>query len=187
MSVSSVTMLVATITIDGRAAGAIIMATFGAVWMLSGAAVLQRLDWRTWVVALAVSGTLCWITVRQLQRVIPPATATTTSNEAPLSASATRNFEIVLALEWPAILAVVFFLRRRGRRDLILPVIALIVGAHFLPLAMIFNSPIYYFTAAVMIGVSSASFAIHDRRNRQAVVCVSCSVALWITSAALLA
>jgi len=73
-----------------------------------------------------------------------------------------------------------------GHPELILPAIAVIVGLHFIPLARLFDFPLYYWTEAAMVFVAVASFAIGNAALRQAITCLGCGLSLWLTSAVLL-
>ena len=67
-----------------------------------------------------------------------------------------------------------------------LPAIAVIVGLHFIPLAMLFDFPLYYCTGGTFVFVAIAPFAIGNLAPRQAITCLGCGLALWLTSAVLL-
>jgi len=172
--------------IRGRAIGALVMIGFGALWMISAANLRKRLDWSTWLVVLLFTGILCVGAGKQLQRAqhmptSPPSSAHTESDE-----RIRRQFRIVLAFEWIPIFAVVFVLARMRRPELILPAIALIVGLHFIPLAIIFRARLYYFTAIAIVLTTLAALALTGPTLRQTTICVGCGLALWLTSALLL-
>jgi len=84
-------------------------------------------------------------------------------------------------------LGVVVVLARMRRSELILSAIAVIVGLHFVALGRIFSTPVFYCTAIAMVLTPLAAFGIRDTTLRRAATCTSCGLALWLTSAFLLA
>src|SRR5262249_193702 len=65
-------------------------------------------------------------------------------------------FSGIVAAEW-ALVGVAWLLSfHLGRGDLFPPILTLIVGLHFFPLARLFRLPIYHATAAVGTGLSLA-------------------------------
>jgi hypothetical protein len=113
---------------------------------------------------------------------IAPHSGSKTESDRPMG----RQFGVVLALEWMAILGVVVALARIRRSELILSAIAVIVGLHFLALGRIFSTPAFYLTAIAMVLSALGAFAIRDTTLRRAATCIACGLALWLTSAFLL-
>lgn len=171
---------------QGRAIGALVMTAFGAIWMITGANALSILNWEIWLIVAIVTGLLCLVALRQLQaaRRIPKTPAT--ASQAKSVQTRRRRFGIILAFEWVPILLVAFVLGRLGHPDFILPAIAVIVGLHFIPLARLFDFPLYYWTGSSFVLVAVASFAIDHLALRQAITCLGCGLALWLTTAAVL-
>jgi hypothetical protein len=164
-----------------EAIGILLLSGFGALWLLLAANFASVLDWRAWLgVGLGTAALAAGAVKRMMiAQHLPHVPATTTS-------SASAWFWTIVGLEWILIIGVVVFVARRGRRDLIVSLIALIVGLHFLPLAWIFGAQLYYLTGAVIVTASLAAFALRERRQRQAVTCLACGITLWLTSAAIL-
>jgi hypothetical protein len=102
--------------------GAVVGVTFGSAWGIAGAMGLKR-RWRLWAVALSVgiSATLV---------------AALSISESKAQAGTFRGnvYGFAATFEVVAIVAAVPLLRRHGRSDLLMPVIGLIVGLHFLGL-----------------------------------------------------
>ncbi|WP_432523717.1 hypothetical protein [Kineococcus sp. SYSU DK006] len=67
-----------------------------------------------------------------------------------------RAFGLVFALEVVAIVVAADLLNATGHQDLVLPVIALIVGLHFYPMARIFRRRIDVWLASWLCGVAVA-------------------------------
>ncbi|HEX6123686.1 MAG TPA: hypothetical protein VFY89_11025, partial [Ktedonobacterales bacterium] len=64
--------------------------------------------------------------------------------------NANTQFAVVFTVEIVAIALAVWLLIRTGHTALIAPVVAVIVGLHFLPLAALFQAPAYYITGIAM-------------------------------------
>jgi len=172
--------------LQGRAIGALVMTAFGAIWMISGAHALSLLTWEMWLIVAVLTGLLCLVALQRLQaaRRVPTTPATTSQSQ---SIQPRRSrFGIVLTFEWVPIFLAAFILGRMGHTELILPAIAVVVGLHFIPLAMLFDFPLYYWTGGTFVLVAVASFAIGDPALRQAITCLGCGLSLWLTSAVLL-
>jgi hypothetical protein len=80
-----------------------------------------------------------------------------------------------------------FWLAHLHRYSLIPVCVGAIVGLHFLPLARIFKSPVYYATGAAMIFGSVGSLAMHEGPMRNIVAFGIDGLSLWVTSAFILA
>lgn len=172
--------------LQGRAIGALVMTGFGAIWMISGANALSLLTWEMWLIIAVLTGLLCLVALQQLQAARRMPTAPANASQSQFIQTRRRRFGIVLGFEWVPIFLAAFILGRMGHPELILPVIAVIVGLHFIPLAMLFDFPLYYWTAGAFVLVAVASFAIGHPALRQAITCLGCGLSLWLTSAVLL-
>lgn len=88
---------------------------------------------------------------------------------------------IASAVEGVAIFAAVTVLVNLGRRDLIAPAVAIIVGVHFLPLARWFPAPIYYLTAALLVAVGMAGAGVQNLPARVLTVGIGAAAVLWLS------
>src|SRR5262249_51864061 len=128
---------------------------FAAIWWMIGAAQSGRDSLMMYAVGIAISAFL--IAVDRWQG--GPSAAR----------EERRRWEWIVAMagrvEGVTILAAAAALANRGRRDLIGPVAAIIVGLHFLSLAQFLSAPIYYFTAALLVaaGMACARQIFHPR------------------------
>jgi hypothetical protein len=170
----------------GRAIGALVMTAFGAIWMISSANAVSLLTWKMCPIVALPTGLLCLVAWQQLQAARRMPTATATAPQSQSIQIRRRRFGIVLAFEWVPIFLAAFILGRAGHPELILAAIAVIVGLHFIPLAMLFDFPLYYWTGGAFVLVAVASFAIGHPALRQAITCLGCGLSLWLTSAVLL-
>ncbi len=174
-------------SLRGRAISGLVMTGFGALWIISAAEVMKKLDWRAWMAVTVFSFALCVGAVRQFQRARHlPSTSQQSAAQKAMGLRIRRQFGMVLAFEWLPIFGAIFILNRIGRPELIVPAIALIVGLHFIPLAAIFGARLYYLTAGAMIVTTLSAFAISTQVSRQGTICAGCGVILWITAALLL-
>jgi uncharacterized membrane protein len=73
---------------------------------------------------------------------------------------------IASAAEGVAIFVTAMVLLNLGRRDLVVPAVAIIVGLHFLPLALWLPAPIFYIPAALLVAIGMAGTVVHDLRGR---------------------
>jgi energy-converting hydrogenase Eha subunit E len=69
---------------------------------------------------------------------------------------------------------------------LIAPVVAIIVGLHFLPLARWLPGPIYYLTGALLVVVGLAGAAVQEPTVRILTVCIGAAGVLWLSCAIVL-
>jgi hypothetical protein len=112
---------------------------------------------------------------------------------APPRASARRpprvgmQFGLVFGAEFVLIAVASRILAALGQDSLIMPVIAAIVGAHFLPLAGLFNVRTYSVTGGILIGIGLAAvvgvLASPFDTFWQAAVGFASALVLWITAA----
>lgn len=70
-----------------------------------------------------------------------------------------------------------------NRGEYIAPMVALIVGLHFLPLAKWLPAPAYYVTAVALVAVAAYGASVSSPGQRNLVVGASAGVVLWLTSA----
>lgn len=87
----------------------------------------------------------------------------------------------VVALEVLALAVAIKILASIGRTSLILPAAGVIVGLHFLPLATVFNSRIYYLTGTLIVALGLASPIIGGATG-PAVLELGAAIVLWATA-----
>jgi len=96
-------------------------------------------------------------------------------------------FGIIFGIEGALIGLSCAWLGNHGHGDWVPIAIALIVGVHFLPLAKLFEVPVYYWTGALSTLGVLACLLIHDFPLRVLGVGLVMAVVLWLTVAYLLA
>ena len=97
-----------------------------------------------------------------------------------------RIIGIASAVEGVAILIAVNVLANTGHRDLTAPVIAIIVGLHFVPIARGFPAPRYYLTAAFLVALGLGAMAISGVSQRLLVTSAGAATVLWVTAMSVL-
>ena len=95
-------------------------------------------------------------------------------------------FGIVFGLEGGLIALVSVLLGRSGLSDWIPVAVGLIVGLHFLPLACVFEMPVYYWTGGLSILGILVCLLIHEVGPRLLCVGLVMGTTLWSTTLLLL-
>lgn len=102
--------------------------------------------------------------------------------ETPEKKQKMRAFNMVNIAQWLAIFGVINLLRNFHLAAWIVPSIVLIVGAHFIPLARIFQAPQHLKTGIAMI-LCAAVAAVLPVSVRDTVECMGAGLILWISAA----
>lgn len=97
-----------------------------------------------------------------------------------------RLVGIASGIEGLAIFLAINVLANIHRPDLVGPVVAVIVGLHFVPLARWLPAPLYYVTSALLVVIGIAGLGIHDSHVRLFAVSVGAASILWLTCAGVL-
>ena len=160
--------------------GAIIMGVFAAVWWAAGVrASGHGSPLLTYGVPLVVTGLIVFAALRGRGR----------SEQVPPEEHARRDRLVGIAsgVEGLAIFVAVTVLANVGLSEYTTPVIAIIVGLHFIPLAQRLPARLYYGTGALLLVVGACGFAIRSLDLRLLTVSVGAACILWLTSALVLA
>ncbi len=167
----------------GAAASVLISAGFALAWGLSGSFALPGI-WRTIILALVVLLTLIFVTIavtfsRNAGRV-PSSTG-----EAPPNPFRTASYRIAVIAMLVAFPIAGRLLTLSGHSEAIMPVIAIIVGLHFIGLVPAFRSGIFGWVAGAfcLIGAIALFLPVHAGgvAFRQAFVGLGCAIALWLS------
>jgi hypothetical protein len=169
----------------GRVAGAAILTLFGSAWCIIALALwTARPRWSipagsTATIALLALCAQRLIASRKIPGVDDPAAAAKGKR-------AGMFFGIILGAECLLIWLCAMLLAHLGL-DIWIPIgIAGIVGLHFLPLAHIFEVPLYYRTGALCVFAMLACSMIHDAGIRLLCVGLVMAAVLWLTALLLL-
>lgn len=149
----------------------VVMSAFAAIWWIVGAAQSGRGSLMMYAASIVISGLMVALAWRRGGRSAAPEERKRRG----------RIVGIASAVEGVAIFAAVTVLVNLGRRDLIAPAVAIIVGVHFLPLARWFPAPIYYLTAALLVAVGMAGAGVQDLPARVLTVGIGAAAVLWLS------
>lgn len=164
----------------GRAIGAMFFSVFGGAWLalwshsefpesisvlLAVLAVTILLLWRAYVTynfnSLALKREKDSIENRRKQRV----------------------FNLVNVGQWVAIFVVAGILLMAGLENLILPAVILIIGAHFIPLARLFNYTPHYITGAAMMLLAATYPLVAPEGPTSSIGALGAGLILWLSAA----
>jgi hypothetical protein len=81
-----------------------------------------------------------------------------------------------------AIFVATGLLVKTGHLGVLAPVVAVIVGIHFVPLARALPAPAYYVSAAALVGLGLVSLGVADWAARLTLVSAGAAVILWSTA-----
>lgn len=172
-------------TMLGSTTGAAVMFGFGIVWLLIG--LLRGCPTPAWLrVSLLFGGIVLGTSIVNLGfRVssIRQAAAPVTARQLMTNREIGGHFYLIFGGETAAIFLAVVVLRLIRYANYILCGIALIVGVHFIPLAALFQSPVYYGTGLLGCTIGVAGFFVADDRHRQRMVGLWFGSLLWATAA----
>jgi len=171
--------------LDGVVVGLVLMAVFTTAWSANTLG--------TWPGAVGTAitaagvATSAWfvVTAVRLGRTRRRASAEVTADDERRLRRSGRAFGFVFALEGVVIVAAANALTAVGRPDLVLPVIALVVGLHFYPMARIFERRIdtWLATALTAVGLAGTAALLLTDASRDTVWgLVACGAALTTAS-----
>jgi MFS family permease len=158
--------------------GAIIMGVFAAIWWLVGVRASGHGSPLTYGIALLVTGMIvvaAWRGRHRFEQASPEE-----------DARRGRLVGIASGGEGLAIFLAMIVLGNLGLSDYAAPVIAIIVGLHFVPLARWLPARLYYGTSALLIVLGVCGFAIRAPDRRLLIVSIGAACVLWLTCALVL-
>lgn len=101
----------------------------------------------------------------------------------PFPADRRRRFQQVNGLQWLLIIAIAVVCGRAGMPVLIPPLVAIVVGLHFLPLAAVFEQPRLRVPAALLAAAGAAGLVVWLTDGSDATVRLVvggvCALSLW--------
>jgi hypothetical protein len=169
----------------GIAAGAFLLTAFGGFWVFVALAEWKDRPAGCLALATAVAGGLGGLSVRRF--VLAARAPSPDDREA---ARKGRRMGIVFAAifssEGGLIGLGAFLLARQGLPLWIPAMTALVVGLHFLPLAAVFDVPLYYWTGVAMCLCTVGSVFLVGPSTRLLVLGLSVGAVLWLTAARVL-
>jgi len=155
-------------------AGSIIMSIFATIWWIVGA---LNSGWSPIVsFGTPIAIFVFLFAIRKKQNMTP------TELSEQEGRRIGRLVGIASGTEGIIIFVVVNILANIGKSDLLSPIIAIIVGLHFIPLARWIPAKLYYYTALVLVVVGTIGLIISDSILRMKIACLGSALTLWITS-----
>jgi hypothetical protein len=146
---------------------------FGVVWAIVGARSLGR-RWFRLCLLFAVVASASIVFAALHVRPGPPQTFTFNP----------RIYKISVILELVFIALAVVVLRAASRKQLLLPVIALIVGLHFVGMVWALGSSLYWWTGGAMCVLAVMTMLTLPRNAWAPVVGLGSAVILWLSALA---
>ncbi|MGH2558298.1 MAG: DUF7010 family protein, partial [Thermomicrobiales bacterium] len=182
----------------GYATGALFMTGFGAVWALGAASAVSASTMQTAVaIACVVAMTIALLVLSlALWRAAPQVHVHFPNDDPERQADERRTgrlFNLVFLAQGAAIALTIIICVSIDRTEYIPPVIAFIVGAHFLPLAALFKVRLYYATGALMMLIPLVvMIAVSETRDIgrasvwMAIPMTGSAMVLWLTAVGVL-
>lgn len=160
-----------------RNVGVVIISVFAAIWWVVGVRTSHREPMPMYGIALLITLALVAVASHSHSGTLSP------------EERARRGRVVGLASggEGVLILVAVNVLQHIGQSAFAAPVIAMIVGLHFLPLARWLPVRLYYGTGAALITLGGLGCAVTDAHRRLLLVSFGAAGLLWLTAAVLLA
>ena len=136
--------------VRGTASGVIFMAFFGTLWAGIGIRGMQGWEFPIFVTLSVLIGVVLFISAFALIKSSSQLSNEVIKEDRDRWRKKNRWFGIIFSLEGLLIAIAAFICVSTNHLNLFVPVMALIVGAHFFPLASLFQVPIYYITGTLL-------------------------------------
>ncbi|MGO1101689.1 hypothetical protein P5618_027285 (plasmid) [Priestia megaterium] len=136
--------------VRGTAAGVIFMAFFGTLWAGIGIRGMQGWGFLVLIILSLLIGVLLLIGAIVLIKKSSPLSNEVIKKDREQWRKKNIWFGIIFSLEGLLIAMASFICASTNHLDLFVPIMALIVGAHFFPLAALFQVPTYYITGTFL-------------------------------------
>lgn len=150
--------------------GAIIVACFAVVWVVAGARELKR----SWFVLLVIASVLISTAMILGALHVPFGKHSGGFNG--------RIYGIFVTLEVIAIVIAVVLLRRLGKKQYLIPVIALIVGAHFFGMVPALHSNEFWWIGAAICVLPVLTIIALPQKTWAPTVGIGCALILWLSA-----
>ncbi len=161
-----------------RATGAMFFAVFGGIWLEGWAIASAR------SLATEASIALCAVALAVAAYVIYKrhAVELAARPDTPKSRRAKRVFHTVNAMQWVLIFIGANLLSRHGLSAWIVPMIILVVGLHFLPLAFVFSNRPHYVTGAALMLLGLAYPLVSPAGPADPIGLLGAGLILWLSA-----
>lgn len=145
------------LNVSGLARSALVLAIIGAVWASAAISALHGAGGRVlWFAAAVVLGVLCAPAARLARRSGRHAGATWQPRQR-------RRFALIVVAEVAVIVVAVAVASASGHSLIAVPLIVLVVGLHFFPLARLFAQRRYVLTGAALCLLTAVSLTVVPR------------------------
>ncbi|AXI28674.1 hypothetical protein H7K20_27700 [Priestia aryabhattai] len=136
--------------VRGTVSGVIFMAFFGTLWAGIGIRGMQGWEFPVLITLSLLIGVVLFISAIALIKNSRQLTNEVIKKDGARWKKKNRWFGIIFSLQGLFIAIAAFICVSTNHLNLFVPVMALIVGAHFFPLASLFQVPIYYITGTLL-------------------------------------
>jgi Family of unknown function (DUF7010) len=163
-------------SVRGIASGVLFLALFGALWAAMGINGLKGLEEPWLLIVVMLFGLALLFAGVSLLRASRRSPAPATRAEIKQGQSRSKWFRIVFATELITIIIAMAICRAANRFDLFYPVMMLIVGIHFFPLASLFQVKKYHVAGALLCSLAVVTLLAVPERLRLS----NLQVAAWL-------
>ena len=136
--------------VRGTASGVIFMAFFGTLWAGIGIRGMQGWEFPVLITLSLLIGVVLFISAIALIKNSRQLTNEVIKKDGARWRKKNRWFGIIFSLEGLFIAIAAYICVSTNHLNLFVPIMAFIVGAHFFPLASLFQVPIYYITGTLL-------------------------------------
>ena len=163
----------------GRAIGAMFFSVFGGIWL--GLWAYDKYPGSAGALLIVASAAAALLAAAyRVYKVNSPALKALA--QTPESRRKSRLFNLVNSVQWGVIFLVALVLSQIGYTKWILPMVILIVGLHFLPLARLFSYRPHYLTGAALILLACVYPFVANDGPASAVGAFGAGLILWLSA-----
>ena len=165
--------------VQGTAIGAMVAAGFGMGWFFWSLSEMHRVT----------MGTAIGVELGAVALLAPAVYVARQAKRWPRIAddpAMGRRFAWINAIQWAAIVMVVFGFSRLHFEAYVAPAVTAIVGLHYLPLAPLFHFRMHYATGAVLVCWAALSALLFSREEVLVLAAMGTGLILWVSAAMML-
>lgn len=163
-----------------RAVGAMFLCVFGGAWLALWAHGAFVPPLVAYVLIGSATAAFFWLVLRVYQQHAPALGAEAESQK---KRQKSRGFYLVNAGQWVLLVVVANVLARIGLTAWIIPAALFIIGAHFIPLARLFDYPPHYVTGIAMMSMAAIYPLLAPAGANSPVGCLGAGIILWGSAA----
>lgn len=171
---------IATARQASRAQGAMFFCVFGGAWLVLWAHDAFKQPLVAYALIGAATLLFFWLALRVYK---VHAAALKDEPKSPETRRRSRRFHLVNAGQWVLVIVVANVLANTGLIAWVIPAVIFIVGAHFLPLAKLFEYPPHYVTGLAMMLVAAVYPWVSSVGASSPIGCLGAGLILWSSAA----